>query len=400
MALYGDLTNDSRVLREAATLAEAGHDVAVYCVAGTAPGHAQFRVAAWIPDRSSVRPDGANPFGRASRRSRIGSVAHSLGWLFGYARNLDTWGRWAVAAAGDVDVWHAHDLTGLLAVGRHVDRPTAVVYDSHEIYLNSGSAARLPAPVRWILSAYEGRLTRRAAALITVNEAYAQVLERLRPRRTVIVRNCPPRWTPTNGPTQPLRDALNVTSMEPVILYHGVFAHHRGIEQLAEAMLEPGLELAHLALLGFGELHPRLEMLAAEPRFRSRIRVFDAVPPSRLLEWVAGADVDVMALENSSLNHWLCTPNKLWESIATGVPVVVSDYPVMHRIVLDDPDGPLGGVCDPVDPRSIATAIRAIIGSAPNERAEFRARCLRAAHERWNWERESSRLVELYASLG
>jgi glycosyltransferase involved in cell wall biosynthesis len=106
-----------------------------------------------------------------------------------------------------------------------------------------------------------------------------------------------------------------------------------------------------------------------------------------------------MPLQRSTLNHWLCTPNKLWESLTAGVPVVVSDFPVMRGIVLDDPAGALGGVCQPDDPASIATAIRAILERPDDERAEIRRRCRRAADERWNWETESARLVELYGSL-
>ena len=106
-----------------------------------------------------------------------------------------------------------------------------------------------------------------------------------------------------------------------------------------------------------------------------------------------------MPLQRSSLNHWLCTPNKLWESLAAGVPVVVSDFPVMRRIVLDDPAGPLGAVCDPSDPSAIAAAVASLMELPTDERTALRSRCLQAAHERWNWEGESARLVDLYAEL-
>ena len=98
-------------------------------------------------------------------------------------------------------------------------------------------------------------------------------------------------------------------------------------------------------------------------------------------------------------NHVLSTPNKLFESLAAGVPVVSSDFPARRRILMDDPDGPLGAVCDPTDPDAIATAIRSIIELGPAARAELGRRCLRAARDRWNWETESARLVKLYASL-
>ena len=399
MALYSDLDHDSRVLREAASLAAAGHDVTIYCLSFEGPPETAFRIVAHIPDRSAIVPDGSSPFQRQASSSRIRRIIGRTTWMRDYVLNLRAWGRWVVRTAGDVDVWHAHDLPGLMAVGPLVRAPLQLVYDSHEIFLETGTATRMPAPVRRLLAIYEGRLARRAAALVTVNEAYAEVLRRrLRPRAIVIVRNCAPQWTLTESSTRRLREAAGVPATSPLILYHGALGPNRGIEQLVAALSEPGMASVHLALLGFGDV-ARLGVDPAAPRSDGRVHVLDAVPPSELLEWVAGADVDVMPLQRSTLNHWLCTPNKLWESLAAGVPVVVSDFPVMRGIVLDDPAGPLGGVCQPDDPSSIATAIRAIVEEPADERAGIRARCRLAADERWNWETESARLVELYASL-
>lgn len=400
MALYADVTHDSRVLREAETLCRAGHTVTIYCLAGTPPPDSPFRVVARVPDRSSILPDGSSPFLSTARLSSNKRLANRIRWILGYMRNIRAWGRWAVAGAGEIDVWHAHDLTGLIAVGPLVRRPARFVYDSHEIFLETGSAARLPAPLRRILSTYEGLMARRAFALMTVNEGYAEFLgERLRPKRTVIVRNCPPRWTPPTPPSSRLRDAAKVPALNPLVLYHGVFARSRGIEQLADAILEPGLESTHVALLGFGPNRQEFELRARDPRYRGRLHLLEAVLPGELLEWVAGADAAVSLLQPTRRDHALSTPNKLWESLAAGVPVVGSDFSVIRRIVLDDPEGSLGAVCDPTDPASIAAAIRAVVGRPPDERAAVRARCLRVAHERWNWERESIALVGLYAAL-
>ena len=123
------------------------------------------------------------------------------------------------------------------------------------------------------------------------------------------------------------------------------------------------------------------------------------VPPDDVLAWVAGADVDVMVLQPIELNHIVSTPNKLFESIAAGVPVVSSDFEARRSIIIGDPDGPLGAVCAPDDPVAIAAALRSILDLDAAGRADLRRRCLAAAHDRWNWETESSRLVELYASL-
>jgi glycosyltransferase involved in cell wall biosynthesis len=103
--------------------------------------------------------------------------------------------------------------------------------------------------------------------------------------------------------------------------------------------------------------------------------------------------------EAEGLNAYLSTPNKLFESLAAGVPVVTSDIPERRRIVMEDPAGPLGVVCDPTDPAAVAEAIRSIINLDAHDRENLRRRCLLAAHERWNWETESKTLLAFYDEL-
>jgi glycosyltransferase involved in cell wall biosynthesis len=196
-----------------------------------------------------------------------------------------------------------------------------------------------------------------------------------------------------------IRAATGIPADEPIALYHGSFSRHRGLEELAAAVAEPGLERAHAVFLGYGGLRADLDAIAAGPVAAGRVHVLPAVPPDELGGWVASADVGVMAIQPSTINHRMSTPNKLFECIAAGVPVVASDFPEMRRIVCDDPAGPLGVVAPPDDVPSLARAILSIVEAPPVERAELRARCLRAAHERWNWETESAGLVRLYAEI-
>jgi glycosyltransferase involved in cell wall biosynthesis len=397
MALYGDVTFDSRVIREADSLSRAGHDVTVYCLSGSPPAGAPFRVVTVTPEPSAVLPDGSSPFLKEPGRRGLRAIAARIRWMLGYGRTLRAWGRRVARTAGAVDVWHLHDLTGLLAVGPLVGRRAGLIYDSHEIFIETGSIARLPRPIRQLIGAYEGQLARRAAAVVTVNEGCASVLERrLHPRRMVIVRNCPPRWSSSSGQSTTLRRMAGLPGDVPMLLYHGAFVASRGIEQLAEAVLEPGLEHARLVLLGYGPSADMVRKLAGDPRFGGRLHVVDAALPSELLEWISGADVDVIPIQRSTLNHWLGTPNRLWESLAAGVPVVASDFPIMRRVVMDGPSGQLGAMCRPEEPASIAGAIRSILELPLDERAALRARCLAAAHERWNWETEVARLLDLY----
>jgi glycosyltransferase involved in cell wall biosynthesis len=404
MALYGDLTYDSRVRREAATLAGAGYDVTIACLWGDADGAADdlpdnVRVLVMRPEISAVLPESANPFFDLAA-GRLSALVRRVGWLRDYVRNLRAWGRLVLAACGPVDIWHLHDLTGLVAIAPRLASGAAYVYDAHELFLETGTSRRLPAPVRALLRAYEGRLVRRARAVLTVNDALAEVLQRrYRPRRITVLHNCPDRWTPPAERPRLLREAAGVPADGPVILYHGGMYIQRGVEQLMAALQEPGLERAHLVLMGMGGQRQTYAAAAREPARGGRVHVLDPVLPADLLAWVASADVGVMPIQATTLNHLLSTPNKLFECLAAGTPVVASDFPTMRQIVMDDPAGPLGAVCDPASPASVGAALRSIIELDRPAAEALRTRCLLAARERWNWGVVSMALTGLYADL-
>jgi glycosyltransferase involved in cell wall biosynthesis len=459
MYVANDVSRDSRVLREADALADAGHDVVI--VGRLTPGNplateerrpsgvrlvclprdegaiARWRSFQqrtgypWRARRAMAREElldlRAGPSGWLRALVRPLVALALLPWvayrLVGYALLGDrlpglrrrgqvdyvmTWRRsvipWAEAAAEvapGADVHHGHDVDGLAAAVTSADRSGAlVVYDSHEIYLESGQHARQGALARRWLRSLERGLARRAVALVTVNKSLEEILRRdLGITRSVVVHNAPPRWTPPVPDPDLLRGHLGLPSGTPIALYHGGFSAHRGLEQLAGAILEPGLERVHAVFLGYGSQRAMLDELASDPRFGGRLHVVDAVPPAELLPWVASANVAVMPIQPSTLNHRLATPNKLFEALAAGVPVVASDFTEMRTIILGNPDGPLGAMCRPADVADVARAIRQIVELPESETAALRSRCLRAAHERWNWETESARLVALYEEL-
>lgn len=400
MAVYGDITFDSRVRREAAALAGAGYNVTLVCLGGG--GQAQdlpgVRIVEHRPTATQVLPGTATV--RPKREGRARRLAGRLVWLRGYAANLRAWGRAVPVICGDVDVWHLHDLTALAGVLPAVRTTTPVVYDAHELFLESGTAATLPGVIRRLLRGYERRLVNRVSATITVNdELAAELRRRYGPRRIEVVHNCPGRWMPP--PTRPtlIREAVGIPLESPVVLYHGVLGENRGIEGLMGALLCPGLESVHLVLLGPGVTRSAYLEMARQPRWGGRVHVLGAVPPSELLPWVASADVGAMPIQRSTLNHFLSTPNKLFECLAAGVPVVVSDFPAMRRIILADPDRPLGVVCDPESIDSIARAVMSLLERSPSDVEAMRGRLLSAASDRWNWELETTKLLSLYRDL-
>lgn len=402
MVVYGAIAFDSRVQREALALAAAGAAVTLICTerGGLIPDHLERTVRILEAGDPAVSPrPGSAPFGGGAPRGPMRRWLARVRWLLRYRRAATAFGRRAAMAGEDASIWHLHDFPALSSVTAALPKGARFVYDSHEIFFDSGTAGRLPGPLRWWLRRREDRLIAAAEAVVTVNVACSEELGRRHPRRIAVVHNCLPLWHGPHSEVDPLREAVGLDPGDRIVLYHGNLAADRGLLELASAMDQPGLESAHLVYLGNGPLHDVLAGLAADLRFRGRIHLVGAVPPDDLPDWICRADVGAMPNQPSNLNERLSTPNKLFESIAVGLPVVSSDFPARRRIVADDPDGPLGALCDPTDPRAIGAAIRSILELDDAARADLRRRCLMAARERWNWEHEAQVLVELYRSL-
>lgn len=303
--------------------------------------------------------------------------------------------RAAVAIAPAADLYHGMAYMGIpvaLALGRRHRAP--VVYDARDIYLEARRLSRTRGLERWAFARAERGWAGRASQVITVNDDYADQLEdRLRIRRPLVVMNCSYRFDPPEPRERRFHELLGLERTVPLVLYHGGFFPERGIEQLMAAIVDvPG---AVLVLMGYGLLWPQVREWAAEPRFGGRVRLVPAVPPHELHDWLACADIAAMPIQPTTLNHRLSTPNKLFEAMAAGVPVVASDLPGMARIVSATGCGIL---CEGTDPSSIGAALRALVDD-PAARIAMGERGLAAAHGQYNWERQADILLAAYGRL-
>jgi glycosyltransferase involved in cell wall biosynthesis len=419
MFVFNEVSHDRRVLKEADALQAAGWSVTIH-------GMRQRRSTAALREsrasgveivrhpltvRPEVPPSWAPAwkvalvplfvmqFAMTSLLARLGiRAAKQVRSAFA----LWAWGAAAARAAVDAEVLHAHDLSGGIPALLAADASSAtIVYDSHEVFLESGHWARAPRFVRSLLaSRVERPLLKRAAGLITVNPSVEQVLsERYEiPDRRAVVYNC---VDPLVSPVRPreLRDAIGLSDDTPIALYHGGFSPVRGLRQIIDAAVDPRLENIHVAFLGYGPMEAELRTLAARPDVAGRIHVIKAVSPDVLDRWVAGADVGLMPNQHETLNEYVSTPNKLFESIGVGTPVVSSDFPERRRIILEGPEGPLGALCNPSDPADIARAIVEVIGGTKAEREGYRSRCRTAAAARWNWAAQVTTLQGFYQEI-
>lgn len=186
---------------------------------------------------------------------------------------------------------------------------------------------------------------------------------------------------------------LGVGADVPLVLHQGAPAPDRGCEVLIEAVAR--LHDVNLVFLGDPEpgYGDELASRVRESGITERVYILPSIPLTELLAYTAEADVGVTLLQDTCENHRLALPNKLFEYIAAGVPVVASALPETQRLV----EGyGIGWCTSPDDPAAVAAALKSALESR-NDLA-LRQRLALAASE-LRWEVERRRLVDLYAGL-
>jgi glycosyltransferase involved in cell wall biosynthesis len=180
------------------------------------------------------------------------------------------------------------------------------------------------------------------------------------------------------------------------VLFHGALSAGRGVEQLVDSLPFLPAEAA-VVLLGYGDLTAPYSALATQESHRGRLFVLPAVPIVDLPDWISDADVGVIAFQPVDRNNVLGTPNKLFEYLEAGVPMVVSDFPEMRRLV--EQTG-AGIARDTSTAASLAAAIRELLDEPKTQRKARKLSARHAAETTYNWAVQSRRLVEIYSRLG
>ena len=310
------------------------------------------------------------------------------------------------------DLYHACGLAALVAAtelardardaGGREDaagqkRAARVVYDVIDLFLEGNAYATMPRPLRRLYAGRELALVRRADGIATVNEAIAAELRRRWGLRQdpVVVRNCPPWSPPPEARPEELRRASGLPPTTRLVLFLGILGADRGLLESGEAVRR--LPDAAFVAMGFGPWFERLRARDADPAFAGRHVTLPPVHPDEVPRWAAGADAVLIAVPGDSLNQRLSTPNKFWEGLTAGVPLVVGrDLRVMRGIVEADD---LGAVADPADPDDLARALRRVLDAPPEARAARRERALALYRDRYRWDVQVRPLLELAERL-
>ena len=411
MVVKNQLWNDSRVKKEASSLFNAGFDVTI--ISKSEDGQPQegfwhgIRVIRLKKD-SKLRDRLREKMVEISERSKSSLISRLLRVIrrnrFRIALTdlkrglLWEYRLYRTVMDTGADFIHAHDLDTLWLCARAAKRLGAgLVYDSHEIWLESSRylthASRLNR-IRFRFT--EKKLIHRADSVIVATPLRGKVMRDMYPgisnlvtveNRSKIIKKLPE--------TGFLRKKTGIPDSVPIALYQGIICPERGLEQLLEAAVVMKGSGITVVVIGHDAWQGTLHRHSLEQDLEDTVYFLPPVPSEELPEVTSSADMGLILFRNTCLNNYYSLPNKLFEYMMAGKPVIASNFPEMARLIVENDCGLL---VDPESPEQIARAIQDL-AEDPAAASRMGARGRQAALERYNWSAQEQKLVSLYRKL-
>jgi glycosyltransferase involved in cell wall biosynthesis len=415
MLLGNTCVNDTRVLKEAQSLSQAGYRVSVCCdnqhgsLGDAVRDGVQLRrvdmsLLAALPRwaqalittlRAPRAPQSQGP------ASQVTPVARTPRWMnFGPVRLLLKLLRHAVirravlrACVGhQARVVHAHDLETLPAGVALAQRLGAhLIYDAHELERHSIGLSALE---RGVLGWVEARWIGRTAGVITVSDSIAAHLARAYDIPLPVVVMNSPNLAEQRAAPQGLRDHLALAAEVPLAVYVGRLAPMRGVDQMLPVLRAwPQLQLA---CVGGRDANFAASLVGRAQALgvAARLHLVDAVPPFEVVDFIRSADLAVVLGQDACLSYRYSLPNKLFEASFAGLPICASDLLEQQRFIAAAGNGV---VVRGDDNDAIVEGMRDIYRRRQQLRPD--AAGLAMLTTRYGWQSQSRKLVALYEAL-
>lgn len=315
-----------------------------------------------------------------------------------WRRDLPELHRYEAAIGGVVDALepdliHVHDVfhIGLAARAKaraeHDDRALCVVYDAHEYIPGLPTDPRRRAAYTDLEEEYIGSVD----AVVTVSKGLADLLMSRHGIEANVVLNAPDLDVSVEVPT--LRSRLELPDSAALAVYIGGVAPHRGGNLMLDAI--SALPDIHLVFVTntMGGYVAELADIAAERGLANRIHFAPYVPQEGVIAYLRSADIGVIPLSRDVINYEVALPNKLFQTIHAGLPVVVSDNPEMAAFVTRHG---FGQVFDGRDPMSLAAALAEIGTHYDSYKQAIDSTDLTP----YTWKSQVDTLLDVYQSAG
>jgi len=285
------------------------------------------------------------------------------------------------------DVITIHSL-GLLPIGvlyKFIYK-SKLVYDAHEYETETHNLKGIRKKLSKILEKF---LIRYADKVICVSESIVNEYKKLYPfiEKPALVLNTPPYKKIEKKDL--FREKFGIGKERTIFLYQGGLSKGRGIEILIDTFKSIEDDKAVIVFMGYGPLEEEVKKASKE---YDNIYFHSAVSPDVLLDYTSSADFGILFYENNCLNHYYCSPNKMFEYLMAEIPVIVSNLYEMKRLV---EKYKIGVVAKENSVKGLKKAIKEALKLNKEKLKEN----IKKVKKIYNWEEQEKVLLEVYKGL-
>lgn len=263
-------------------------------------------------------------------------------------------------------------------------------YDCHELQEDPDLVKGL----RWKLLVFTERLSMNFVDhVITVSDSIKKWYQKKYKLRDVtVIKNYPSRIERDEiQGDNILKKKFYIPLHNILFIYQGKFVSGRGIEALLNVFSRTSRD-KHIVFMGFGELEKEIKTFADK---NDNIHYQPAVSRNEIIKYSSSADIGINMADKTSINRYYGLPNKLFEYIAAGIPVIVSNFPERAQIVDTYSCGWKVEVIDKVEEEKVYDLITSL---TIDEIEEKKANTLKLRNY-FVWEKQEGKLINLYNSL-
>jgi glycosyltransferase involved in cell wall biosynthesis len=188
-------------------------------------------------------------------------------------------------------------------------------------------------------------------------------------------------------------DLKNYSNRPPYFAYIGGITVIRGIKEMVKSLEYMANSQVNLILAGKFST----EKLSREIKLLhgwNKVQYEGFVGRKEVVEILKKAKAGLV-LFHPVPNHIGAQPNKFFEYMSAGIPIIASDFPLWRQIVAE---AKCGLLVDPLSPEKIAKAMKWIL-EHPEEAEKMGQNGLKAVQNTYNWEKENEKLLALYSKL-
>ena len=263
-----------------------------------------------------------------------------------------------------------------------------LVYDTHELFCEVPELQDNPIKKK-IWKGIERRIFPRLKHIFTVNDSIAKIYKEEYHVEVNVVRNIPLR-SDQNNIENVSKEALGLPTDKKIILLQGAGINmDRGAEEAVQAMqyINDGV----LLIIGSGDVISVLKQMVIDLKLSTKVKFIDKVPFEKLIQYTRHADIGLTLDKDTNINYRYSLPNKLFDYLHAGVPVLASDLVEVKKIIHYYS---VGDCIENHDPKHIADKLNKLL--ADNLTLQEWKKNANVVANSLNWEQEELKLIEVY----